>query len=221
MKFSIIHPSRGRPLLANQVIQRTVAAASGKHEIEYILCFDQSDPLIEAYRGINHPHLVKHESTKESCGGAPKFNEGAALATGELLMIGTDHIKYPAKWDELLYETVKDIIDTPFALHVNENDGRVHYWSIFPIFSRKYYEIDGYALYPGYHHYYSDVEFYDVAMMRGMMIPAKHITIDYDHYTTGRVPKDSVYVSTELNLPHDAAVYARRKQSGFKEALCK
>lgn len=214
MNFSIIHASKGRPEQAFEAIKQIVSAASGLHTFEYILVYDETDPAAARYRDLDYAHLVK--LTDKDATSTRRGNLGASKSTGDVILCSADYAVYPKDWDAQVFAVTEAITDTPFVLGISDGDLRNHYWNVLPACSRKYFELDGYILYPGYHHYYADVEFYDVAVLRNMVIPAAGIKLKMNHYTTTKgLCRDSIHEESEAHMNQDRTLYTYRKSTSF------
>lgn len=125
-------------------------------------------------------------------------------------------MEYMLQWNEHLYLATRDIINTPFFLHVDDGYPAGHYWCTFPVVSRKYVESLGHPLFfPGYFHYYCDVELHDEAVLRKAVVMAPQIHLKYKHYIFGGIQTDATYQRSEAKKEQDRLLYEYRKKTGF------
>src|ERR1044072_7404142 len=93
MKFTLLHPSRGRAQKARETAMYWIEKSSGKHEIEHIYSLDSSDPDVSKYKTINHLMVNDNSCVVEAT------NHAAKTATGDILIYLSDDFKCPDKWD--------------------------------------------------------------------------------------------------------------------------
>ena len=220
MKFVLMHPSRGRPQQALVTIKRTIATATGKHDIEYLLGLDEDDPKYSEYQWFYKqaaPELKQVRLVTQKTGGPVSiFNLMAKSATGDLYITATDSIGYPQKWDELFAELLTAHAGKPAVINVDDGDKRAHYWCNLFIFTPQYLALRDTAMPTGYHGYYADVDCYDEAVLRKVIVPAKHIKFTFDHYlNNGSFVRDGTYERGESRIPQDRAFYNARKALNF------
>ena len=105
MKFSLVHPSRGRVALAGEAIREWTEARSGRHSCEHILSIDADDPAAAGYRHLADEHhcrlVVSPNRTMIEAA-----NRGAEAAHGDVLVLVSDDFGCPEHWDIALANVI-------------------------------------------------------------------------------------------------------------------
>lgn len=215
LKFSLVHPSRGRPLQALRCAEIWIKNFSGHNSLEYILSLDTDDApnyketikkiggMVELKVTINpNPSIV------------PALNTGAKLATGDVLMCIADDVECPSNWDLELQKAIGD--RTEFVVAVS--DGIQPRIQTLQILSKTYYDRFGYVFYPKYISLYADIEFTEVAYRLNKVIKARHLLFRHRHYSQPNgLPLDNTYLREKRPEAYvtGKALYIRRAKEGF------
>src|SRR5438094_1108536 len=100
IRFSLLHPSRGRLERAAQAIGEWTARRSGDHSVEHILSVDTDDD-VAGYRRVADAtgvRLVVNENRSI----VDAVNAAARASSGEVLIVVSDDFVCPAGWDREL-----------------------------------------------------------------------------------------------------------------------
>lgn len=208
MKFSLIHPSRGRPQQAYGTVTEWISK-SGNVEVEHILSIDTSDPLKVEYDNLFPSYLCNdNKSVVEAT------NNAAKQATGDVLIYLSDDFKCPDNWGELIEakgltgEWVLKVDDClqPFNVAV----------LTIPIMSRSVYNKLGYFWHPEYKSMFCDEHLYWKAKLNNWLVMAPELKFPHHHYSVGKAQHDETYKNSEANWDQGKAVFAKHKAEGFK-----
>ena len=185
MKFSLNHPSRGRPALAEAALREWRAKSSGDHSVEHVLSVDADDPELVAYGQIAARHgsvlsVAPNRSMVEAT------NRGAALATGEVIVSISDDFGCCEGWDRALAA----LVDPKDAVAVLVDDGLGARILTLPILTREMYRRIGFIYHPGYPSIFADDDLTQVVRRRGRLVEALHLRFEHRHPTAGLRPFD-------------------------------
>lgn len=130
------------------------------------------------------------------------WNLAAKISAGKILVLVSDDIVPPEKWDvgilaavEKNFHTTAPIpegreIDYEWVMHVD--DGTEDKKLTHAIMSRARYEKFGYWFHPSYESMYNDSELWVVAKRDNVIINAKHLLFDHEHFYFYKREQDSV-----------------------------
>jgi len=200
MKISIIHPSRTRASIANQVRTEWLTKADGI--IEYIFSLDNDDIQNTKYDGD-----CIYNNNRSAI---DAINRGAEVTTGDLLIVVSDDFGCPEHWDSLLIESLKGKSD----YCVKTQDGLQPTLMTLPIMDRVYYDRFGYIYHPEYRHMFCDQEMTAVAHMLGKAITLP-LVFPHNHYTTGKFKKDAITARNNATWVQGETVFNERLKSNF------
>jgi hypothetical protein len=197
-KISVIHPSYGRPKLAEQTRRRWIERAG--MEIEYILCLAESDPLLNDYQ---FPYIVSDHANM-----VKQMNLAASYARGDIIVATSDDFDCPENWAvDLLNVGKGDCV-------VKTVDGIQPDIVTLPIMSREYYERFGYIYHPSYGHFYGDEELFEVANRDGKLIRSSMV-FEHIHHAAKKAPRDATNVKNSTHFKKDKLTFISRKSLGF------
>lgn len=214
MRFSLIHPSRQRLVLAEAAVRRWLNHASGRHPLEYFLSVDEDDADLAGYRDLSIRLGVRLVvGTNRSLVDA--VNRAAALSTGDMLIVVSDDFDCPIAWDESLAGIAAARRDIAIQVHDGNDAKRL----TLPIVGRALYERLGYLYYPGYFSMFADDDLTSVARRLGALVDAHHLRFPHLHYSFGLAPVDPTYA--RQNAPDKWwsgwRLYETRKATEFGE----
>jgi glycosyltransferase involved in cell wall biosynthesis len=191
MKFSLVHPSRGRPGQALQCLNHWWTNFSKQNELEYILSVD-TDDVVNYLSVIPQMHRVTQTKicVKQNRSVVPALNVGAKLATGDVLIYLSDDFICPKNWDLELQKAVGN--KKEFAIWVN--DGLQDRIMTIHMLSRAYYERLGYMYFPEYYSVYVDNDLTEQVKKDGVMVNARHLLFKHNHYSVTGKPPDATYL---------------------------
>lgn len=215
MKFTLIHPSRERAIKAHATATRWIMAASGDHEIEYILSIDADDAQKEEYHerfnGIATAILVGRNRSLVDA-----VNNAAERATGELLIVVSDDFDCPDNWDEGLYDITIVSHRSDYAIHVDDCYSYPKELLTIPILTRSLYQRLGYIYHPDYFSMFADNDLYEVCKKLDCLIDAGHLKFPHNHFANGKSPEDHTYRRQNSAMAWqigERALEARRKRN--------
>lgn len=207
MKFTVIHPSRGRPEMCAATYQNWIEKAANAMDIEYLVMVDRDE--MEDYAKVLPWQILSHDSRLEWY--VQKVNWGASFSTGDILIINTDTFDCEQDWDKKILDFVGD--KKSWLLKTNDN---IEDWiCTLPIMDRVFYENLGYVYFPEYQHMYSDTDLTSYADYAGKRIIAKDITFDHKHYSVGKMAKDATNMRSDSTYPKGEATYIKRFKDNF------
>jgi hypothetical protein len=197
MKFSLIHPSKGRPQQALACYQNWMKKSSGNHEIEHILCLDFDDATHDDYERHDKITVDHHTSLVEAT------NEGAKLATGDVLIYLSDDFDCPNDWDSLLFPIFNGY-DTPIMLKVNDgHQPFINRILTIPIMNMQLYKKLGHFFCSLYKSQWVDCDLF--AETEAYMFMAPQLT--FPHVA---LPDDETYKQNRVNFEHGRQVFLKR-----------
>jgi hypothetical protein len=206
MKVSIIHPSRSRAAIANQVRTEWLNKADGI--VEYVFSLDNDDVQGTLYQG----HCIYNNNRSA----IDAINKAAEIATGDLFVVVSDDFSCPVGWDNLLIWGLQGKSD----YCVKTQDGLQPTLMTLPIIDRVYYERFGYIYHPDYLHMFADQEMTAVAHMLGRAITLP-LTFPHNHYTTGKFQRDAITLKNNATWQQGEKLFNQRVKTNFgiKEPL--
>ena len=211
-KFSIIHPSRGRPEMCFATVQNWINKAYNPKNIEYLICLDRNDSEAKRYGIIDRGADVKAIiNTEENPWYVEKVNEAAKLATGDILIINTDTFDCEQDWDK----KILDFIGGKTDWLLKTNDGIENWICTLPIMDRAFYENQGYVYFPEYQHMYSDTDLTSYADYAGKRLVNMDLLFDHKHYSVGKMAKDATNMRSDSTYQQGEALYIKRFKENF------
>ena len=211
IRFSLLHPSRGRVSRAAQAIAEWTARRSGAHAVEYILSVDTDDD-VAGYRGVAEATRVRLVvNANRSIVDA--VNAAARASTGDVLIVVSDDFGCPDAWDRAVAEVVGERRDVAVLVH-DGIEGRI---MTLPIVGRALYETLGYVYHPAYISMFCDDDLTHTAAAMGRLVDARYLMFPHRHYTVGSSAVDATYARQNSNAAwwHGWRVMEKRRANGF------
>jgi len=213
MKISILTPTRGRAQQLERFITSVMETAHTPEDIEMLFYVDSDDPQVEEYKLFGRVIKCIQVIVGEPKSVSESWNDIAALATGDVLIMGNDDQVFITKaWEVALEQRVKKYKDDIYVAWFEDGiNGSKH--CAFPIVSRKWYETLGYFT-PGVFKFgYNDTWIFDIGkrVNRTCFIP--EVLVEHRHFTNRKAPYDDTYArnrnkSAIGNLyQHDSVTY--------------
>lgn len=192
IRFSLLHPSRGRPALAERAIAEWTGEATAPGELEYLLSVDHDDAQRNAYAAVAARRGVglivgAHRSLVDAA------NHAAAQARGDVLVVVSDDFGCPPGWDAALAAVLGERRDAAVLVH-DGVDGRI---LTLPVIGRDLYDRLGYVYHPSYSSLYCDDDLTATVRGLGALIDARHLRFPHRHWTTGATPYDATYARSD------------------------
>lgn len=210
MTFSVLHAS-ARAHKWGMSYQHWKTHAE-RLDFQYVLCFDAGVPLEPVPADVQ---LVRNVGA-HCCVAA--YNEAARHATGQVLILNSDDVFAPARWDLLLAAAIGDA-QRDAVVQVSTG-GQADQRGVFTvqILTRARYQRLGYVLCPAYQSMYADTEFSEHARLDGVVIDARHLRFEHRHPNCSPTPWDEVYARE--NAPERYAcgreIFVRRRADRFR-----
>jgi hypothetical protein len=212
MKFSLVHPSRGRIQRAEDAIVEWRGRASGAHAVEYLLSVDDDDPSLDSYR-----ELAARQAVGLVVGSNRRMvdamNRGAACATGDVIVGISDDFGCPDRWDAAIAEVVGDRRDCAVLVH-DGIDARI---LTLPVLGRAFYDRLGFVYHPSYVSMFADDDLTAIARRDGVLLDATHLRFPHRHYAVAMSAIDPTYARQNSNefWWHGWHVYEKRRLTDF------
>lgn len=219
--ISIIHPSRGRVVMANQTAAKWIISAAKTNPIEYILSIDSTDPEKDDYlQGfdilrelLQHPNIKIITVISPNKTAIEAINSAALETSNNMIIVVSDDFDCFQGWDEWLIDKLENRSD----YLVKTTDGIQPLLITLPIMDRMYYNRFGYIYYPEYHHMFCDTEMTDVGNILGRVIDLKDEghKFTHKHYIAGLMEKDAINVKNDATWAQGEKLYNERKALNF------
>lgn len=215
MKFTLIHPSRGRPRQAFNTFVKWVTNATS--EIQYILSIDSDDKDKELYRTFFN-QLAPFEVTiieNENRNLVSAINRAIPLVKNECVISLSDDFDIPFHWDRELEKVIGDRKE--YAVRVQDTivkpDNPI---MTLPIISKTVLDKLGYIYYPEYTGMWADNDLYEVCDKLGVIIHSPLI-FPHNHWVNGKAKRDATYDRHNSNEGYALGekIIARRRKENF------
>jgi len=201
-RFSLLHATRGRPQKAIETRNNFLAAALNPLCIEHIFAIDENDK-----ESLEKLKWYRHVVVKEPRGCVKAWNAAAADSTGQVLIQLSDDWAPCQHWDEFMWLMFAEaaqkkgtpVEETPLVLAISDGHRKDDLLCM-AILTRARYEQQAentmvdwddpgagmdegepYLFHPDYSGVFSDNEFSVRAYDAGIVIQAKHITLEHQH----------------------------------------
>jgi hypothetical protein len=226
MKLLIKFPTRERPELFFKTLEKYIAMASGRHEIEIIVSMDNDDKLMnnEAVRerleriranGNDLKYFYGNSSTKIE---AINADMDKASDNWDMVFNGQDDM-IPLSFgydDMMLSRLVEHYPDTDGALWLDDHSlGGSNNCTIVAA-GRKYYERFNHIYYPGYKSLFADNEYTEVGNLLKKLTYIADDIVKHEWIGTNQF-RDPLLERNEQPwlYTYDQMVFERRKNLGF------
>jgi glycosyltransferase involved in cell wall biosynthesis len=193
-RISLLHATRGRPLMAASAMNLWLSRAKRPERVEHIFAVDSDDP--SAAQLSRFAGVMQDDPDGHAVGA---WNLAAKHSTGDILIQFSDDWECPPGWDEMIEQR----LDTQQAQALRISDGkRTDELLPMAIVTRKFYEQHG--LFNGqFKNQYSDAEFTVRAEKAGAIIDARDIVFAHHHPAyEPAIPTDSTH--RRVNDPAEA-----------------
>lgn len=222
VKFSLVHASRGRPVLCPQTAKEWISKASKVNPLEYILSLDDDDApnyarVIEELRPLVD---LKIKVAPNSCM-VQAVNAATPLATGDIIIFVPDDMGCPERWDASLLDRLassKFKIGDEFCFFVRDGIHADPYeLQTHPYVSKALYKRLGYLYHPAYISVYADNDFTAVTKGLGCIVDATDLLFEHRHPMAGKAPWDATYSHENSSQAGDHGVrtFHQRRAYGF------
>lgn len=216
MKYSLVHPSRQRPIQALATLNNWVSKMSGDNTYEHMLSLDNSDRFAVEYLKIfpEISQVIQDDNT--NC--VQATNRAAVLATGDILIYLSDDFDAPQDWDTKLQMSIPKGQDH-YALWVNDGITANKPIMTIPIISAALYKDLGYLYSPRYKSMFVDEDLYWVCGLRRVIVNCKHLLFEHNHYTKTGKGKDETYQAHDnpQRYREGQQIFLDRKARNFRD----
>ena len=210
MRFSLIHPSMGRPEQALACFNTWRGFASDVG-IQHIVSLSANDPTIDTYTSLfttDDSAVIVSPATNM----VAASNIAAERADGDVLILISDDMFPPMGWANKITPYLD--VDWPVVLQVH--DGIRDDIMTLPIMNRAAYDRLGYLYHPDYLSMFADNDLAETAKAQGWYVKCD-VRFEHRHYTVGKAELDETYrkENSKTKWDHGQRVYERRKRDGF------
>lgn len=220
MKISVIYPTRERPEAFQSALTLWQSNAQQNYFIEWIISVDSSDKHLkelERIFEISKSYFSQQQQSKnmkliinDNHSAIEAINNGAKIATGDLLIVISDDFVCPYLWDSKL----KDQLQGKSDFVLKTDDEYQPTLVSLPIMDRIFYERYAYVYHPDYLHMFCDQEMTAVALMTGKYLKSS-LKFPHYHYTTGKTEKDDINVKNDLTWRQGETLFNERLKTNF------
>jgi len=223
MKISLLHTTRGRPILAFKAFDEWVSLSDRPEEIEYIMALDDDDPTIPIYK----EELSKIDTNRvgrfvfnvgETRNIVEALNKVSLLIsdTSELIISIADDMGSSKGWDTLLLDILKPYNNFEEPKFIGVNDG-IFGSMLYLIINKAWFKRVGHILYPEYNGCYADDDMRETAHRLNSIIEAPHILFEHRHWIVGKSENDATYMrhNTPESIAQNLAIYEKRAARNF------
>ena len=208
MKISILHPSRNRAKIANQVMRSWLGNSSQTIDIEYILSIDTDDSQMAQYERYFSGCKIIINPNKNV---VMASNEAAKVATGDIFVLVSDDFECYKNWD-------LDIVNA-FEGHsgkvLKTNDGTNGWIVTLPIMDKVYFIEHGYFYHPEFEHLFADTHMTHLAELEGRLLVRNDLKFYHAHYSTGKTRMDAVNVKADSTHVKGMKTYLEMVRNNF------
>lgn len=177
--------------MAKSAIER----ARHPERVRILLLIDQDDERLPEYLAhAGMPGVIVVENDEKI--GCPGLLDKLArrYSTGDLLMAGADDIVFRTDgWDDAVDRAFEAVPDQLVVVYTN--DGRDRDKCEHFIVSRRWVEIVGCFMWPGFEHFSGDGWVEDVAKRIGRLHFLRDVTTEHMHFKFGKAVRDELYAS--------------------------
>lgn len=190
-RISILAPSRGRPEAFAAMVRSAFDTAADPAALEVCTYLDLDDPTRADY-AIGEP---AGPLPVRAVVGGPRdmsdlWNAAADLATGEVLMLGADDLRFRTRgWDAMVraeFGRWPDRLVVVWGQDGNLNGQRCTH----PFVHRRWVEVTGHFTPNNFVADYADHWIYDVGMRVGRVAEVPGMLIEHMHVSLGKSPMD-------------------------------
>lgn len=205
MKFSIIVPTRKRPVAVSELVEGIVNTCDNFDLVEVLFYIDRDD--IESENCIlalqkKFGNNIKYTSSREDINLSQMWNYAYdTLSTGDIIMLCGDDIRFRTKsWDTLVRNEFLKVNDRIVLVYGDDKIHSINH-ATHSFVHRKWIETSGFWLPPYFCADYVDTWLFEVAnrLNRSRYLP--NVITEHMHYSVGKSDYDS---TTEKRLTNAA-----------------
>ena len=219
-QVSVVIPTRGDRLEQLRGCLKSITATSPRIEEEYftsspvdiIVVTDGECPEVDLLAGEYATVLTLPDAP----GAVECWNRGAAIAGGEILMLGADDLIFHEGWYEAGMAAMARLnwngLVAVNDLSPNAGTLATHY-----LMSKSYAvnELRGCLAIPAYEHCWIDTEVTHRAQRDKCFIYAEDCVVEHNHYLWGKAAEDETYIKGRESYQSGRELYEERAELGF------
>lgn len=215
-RFTLIHPSRGRPHRAFNAMLKWVANCSSP--VQYILSLDRDDSARPEYytRYLKMPtHIEGKIIENDNRNLVDAIHKAIPLITGDCIISISDDFDCPAGWDTHLEKIIAG--KESYAIRVQNTIVKARDQIItLPILSKSVIDRLGYIYYPEYTGMFADNDLYEVCERLGVVI-SSFIVFPHNHWVNKKATRDATYNrhNTTASWNHGKNLLTERRKRNF------
>lgn len=214
-RVSVIIPQRGR-FEKLKVCLESLKRTAPEAEVILVTDIDESDALDEA--GVIPDGVKRFCLGLTPRGAIEKWNHGASLASGDVLMVAANDVVFEENWMPYALDALDSLPDACGVVSVNDGHTTPEVSSPHFLMSRDFaVKYNGGVLMPPcYEMMFPDVEVRHRAQSLGRYATAKMSRVIHDHPLTGSAEIDSIHREGYLkSFDRDRALFLERQKQDF------
>ena len=199
--ISVLHPSRGRPDMAQAAWDMMIGNMATAIDIEHIVCVDSDDSEAQYY-----PMDIIMNAGETM---VDALNTAFAHSKGQIIVTLFDDITFPAGWDAMLLERYQE--GKLYRIGGHPGGLQIVCAGCASVFNEWQY-----VYYPGYISMYADNDYQDHGEYENRFIDAD-FAVEHSHPTSGTAEWDETYRRQNSQKAYHlgAKVYKRRIACSF------
>lgn len=212
-KISLLTPSRGRPQQFRTMVDEALGLAVRPERLEVLLLIDADDSSLPQYLGGKWPSCVRiHRSERRVPSVPAAQNLLAGQASGLILLNATDDviIRTPG-WDAMIEEAFARHPDGLALVYTNCGRDKVENFAV----TKRWVEIAGSFLHPGYEHFSADEHAGEIAKRIGRAIFLPGLITEHMHFKHGKAARDDTYAA-KRTIDKSGRSVSDRDQARFR-----
>ncbi len=211
---SVVLPTKGRAAQAARCVERFLQTSRG-YGVEVVVVTDEDPETVAACRDSGALVL----DPPVSRGAIWAWNFGAAIAEGDVLVLGADDLWPMHGWCGEMLERMAAFPEGDGLVGFNDLARRGEELATHYAMSRRYcarYN-GGVLACPKYRHFYIDNEANARAKRAGRFVWAEFAVLEHRHPAWQKAPVDAGYAARQPWIDGDAQTFFERAQAGFPD----
>lgn len=184
--ISLCCPTRGRPQAFAEMVATAAVLAHEPGAVEVVAYLDADDPAVPDYQAGNYP-LKAELVVGERCTLSDAWNRAAAAASGDVLMLAADDLRFRThRWDRIVEGSIAGLFEDGIGVVYGRDghaDGRM---ATHPFVTRRWTEVVGRFTSPYWPADYVDLWLHDVAEKVDRLRFLPGLFVEHMHYSYGK-----------------------------------
>jgi hypothetical protein len=183
--ISLVCPTRYRPNQFAEMVASAADLALDPKQVQVVAYLDDDEPEMGAYRGTDHDVPVGLV-VGGRCTLSDAWNRAAALASGDVLMLCADDLRFRTPgWDVLVADAVESVPDGICLVYGRDGhaDERM---ATHPFVTRRWVDVVGRFTAPYFVADYVDLWLHDVASRVGRAVYVHGLLVEHMHPAFGK-----------------------------------